>query len=193
MNKRITIGSRGSKLALLYAQKAKDKIIENTNLVDGDIIIKSITTKGDQIHDTRLSDVGGKGLLIDPANAFPKLKPTDKQTIKPGPAVDATASISLIFFPLSSIAFSTIQSIFSICDLAANSGTTPPNSLCMSTWLEIMLLKTIGIPSSFSVINEAAVSSQLDSIPRIKGFLLIQIVFNNCTIPIQVRNKFFYE
>ena len=60
MNKRITIGSRGSKLALLYAQKAKDKIIENTNLVDGDIIIKSITTKGDQIHDTRLSDVGGK-------------------------------------------------------------------------------------------------------------------------------------
>ena len=29
MKKRITIGSRGSKLALLYAQKAKDKIIEN--------------------------------------------------------------------------------------------------------------------------------------------------------------------
>ena len=42
MNKRITIGSRGSKLALLYAQKAKDKIIENTNLVDGDIIILSL-------------------------------------------------------------------------------------------------------------------------------------------------------
>ena len=63
MNKRITIGSRGSKLALLYAQKAKDKIIENTSLVDGDIIIKSITTKGDQVQDTRLSDVGGKGLF----------------------------------------------------------------------------------------------------------------------------------
>ena len=63
MNKRITIGSRGSKLALLYAQKAKDKIIENTNLIDGDIIIKSITTKGDQVQDTRLSDVGGKGLF----------------------------------------------------------------------------------------------------------------------------------
>ena len=63
MNKRITIGSRGSKLALLYAQKAKDKIIENTNLVDEDIIIKSITTEGDQVQDTRLSDVGGKGLF----------------------------------------------------------------------------------------------------------------------------------
>jgi hypothetical protein len=53
--------------------------------------------------------------------------------------------------------------------------------------------KTIGIPCSFSVIIEAAVSSQLDSIPRIKGFLLIQIVFINCTISIQVRNIFIYE
>ena len=41
-----------------------------------------------------------KGLFIDTAIAFPKLSPTDKQTIKPGPAVEATASISLIFFPL---------------------------------------------------------------------------------------------
>ena len=63
MNKRIIIGSRGSKLALLYAQKAKDKIIENTNLVDEDIVVKSITTKGDQMLDTRLSEVGGKGLF----------------------------------------------------------------------------------------------------------------------------------
>ena len=63
MNKRITIGSRSSKLALLYAQKAKDKIIENTDLVDSDITIKSITTKGDQVHDIRLSEVGGKGLF----------------------------------------------------------------------------------------------------------------------------------
>ena len=47
--------------------------------------------------------------------------------------------------------------------------------------------KIIGIPLSSSVIIDAAVSSQLDSIPRIKGFLIIQIVFINCTIPIQVR------
>ena len=45
MNKKIIIGSRGSKLALLYAQKAKDKIIENTNLGNDDILIKSIKTK----------------------------------------------------------------------------------------------------------------------------------------------------
>ena len=45
MNKKITIGSRGSKLALIYAQNAKDKIIQNTNLNDEDIIIKEITQK----------------------------------------------------------------------------------------------------------------------------------------------------
>ena len=39
MNKKIIIGTRGSKLALLYAQEAKDKIIENTNLGDDDILI----------------------------------------------------------------------------------------------------------------------------------------------------------
>ena len=63
MNKKITIGSRGSKLALIYAQKAKDKIIQNTNIIDEDIIIKEITTKGDQVQDMRLSEVGGKGLF----------------------------------------------------------------------------------------------------------------------------------
>ncbi len=63
MNKRITIGSRGSKLALLYAQKAKDKIIQNTDLSEEDILIKTITTKGDQVQDIRLSEVGGKGLF----------------------------------------------------------------------------------------------------------------------------------
>ncbi len=63
MNKKITIGTRGSKLALLYAQRAKDKIIENTNYSKDHILIKPITTKGDEIQDKRLSDVGGKGLF----------------------------------------------------------------------------------------------------------------------------------
>ena len=63
MNKIISIGARGSKLALLYAHKAKDKIIKNTNYEKENIIIKSITTQGDQIKETRLSEVGGKGLF----------------------------------------------------------------------------------------------------------------------------------
>ena len=63
MNKKITIGSRGSKLALLYAQQVKDKIIENTKLSNDNILIKSIITKGDEVQDVRLSEVGGKGLF----------------------------------------------------------------------------------------------------------------------------------
>ena len=63
MSKKITIGSRGSKLALLYAQKAKDAIIKNTNLSDVEVVIKTIITKGDQFHAERLSEFGGKGLF----------------------------------------------------------------------------------------------------------------------------------
>ena len=63
MGKEIIIGSRGSKLALFYAQMAKDKIIENTELEVEDILIKPITTKGDLIKDKRLSEFGGKGLF----------------------------------------------------------------------------------------------------------------------------------
>ena len=63
MNKKITIGSRGSKLALLYAQKAKEVIIKNSNLSDEEIDIKSITTTGDKFKVSRLSEFGGKGLF----------------------------------------------------------------------------------------------------------------------------------
>jgi len=63
MNKKIIIGSRGSKLALIYAQNAKDQMIKKTNLNHEDILIKEITTKGDQIQNVRLSEVGGKGLF----------------------------------------------------------------------------------------------------------------------------------
>ena len=63
MRKKIIIGSRGSKLALLYAQKAKDAIMQNTNFGGEKIVIKSITTKGDQVKDERLSEYGGKGLF----------------------------------------------------------------------------------------------------------------------------------
>ena len=63
MKKKIKIGSRGSKLALLYAQKVKEKIIDITDFIDLDINIEKISTKGDEIKDIRLSDVGGKGLF----------------------------------------------------------------------------------------------------------------------------------
>ena len=77
MSKKLIIGSRGSKLALLYAQQAKDKIIENTHLVNDDILIKSITTKGDKVQDIRLSDLGGKGLFSSNIEKELKLKNID--------------------------------------------------------------------------------------------------------------------
>ena len=63
MNRKIIIGSRGSKLAMLYAEKAKDKIIKTTDFSEEDVVIKKITTKGDEFQDVRLSEVGGKGLF----------------------------------------------------------------------------------------------------------------------------------
>ena len=96
-NKKIIIGSRRSKLALIYAERAKSEIMKFAQISGiEEVEIKSITTTGDTIQNTRLSDYGGKGL--------------------------------------------------------------------------------------FSVSIEAAVSSQLDSIPKIIGFLFIKLVFVNNTI-----------
>jgi len=63
-NKKIIIGSRGSKLALIYAEKAKEKILNySKNFGIEEVIIKEILTMGDQVQDKRLSEVGGKGLF----------------------------------------------------------------------------------------------------------------------------------
>ena len=63
MKSKIIIGSRASKLALIYAQKAKDQIVQNTKIGEDDILIKGITTKGDLVKDKRISEFGGKGLF----------------------------------------------------------------------------------------------------------------------------------
>ena len=58
-SKKIIIGSRGSKLALIYAERAKTKILEFFSDVD----IKKITTSGDINQKDRISEIGGKGLF----------------------------------------------------------------------------------------------------------------------------------
>ena len=58
-SKKIIIGSRGSKLALIYAERAKAKILEFCPEVE----IKKITTTGDINQKDRLSEIGGKGLF----------------------------------------------------------------------------------------------------------------------------------
>ena len=63
-SKKIIIGSRGSKLALIYAEKAKEKILEVSREFNIESIeIKEITTAGDLNQKDRLSEIGGKGLF----------------------------------------------------------------------------------------------------------------------------------
>ena len=57
---KILIGTRTSKLALIYANRAKDEIAK---VYSGEIEIIKITTEGDQNQKDRLSDIGGKGLF----------------------------------------------------------------------------------------------------------------------------------
>ena len=60
---KIIIGSRNSKLAIIYAQNVKNKILNNSDFRDDQIIIKGIVTKGDQVQNKRVSEIGGKGLF----------------------------------------------------------------------------------------------------------------------------------
>ena len=56
----IIIGSRGSKLAIIYAEKVKNELLK---VFSGNIYIKKIITSGDQNQKDRLSSLGGKGLF----------------------------------------------------------------------------------------------------------------------------------
>ena len=61
MKNKIIIGSRGSKLALIYAERAKRELLKKHKIES--VEIKRITTTGDTIKDVRLSEYGGKGLF----------------------------------------------------------------------------------------------------------------------------------
>ena len=63
MNKKIIIGSRGRKLALIYAQIAKDKIIQSAGFNDEDIIIKKIDIAVHALKD--LPVIETKGLITN--------------------------------------------------------------------------------------------------------------------------------
>lgn len=56
----IIIGSRGSKLAIIYAEKVKSEI---SKFYSGKIEIRKILTTGDQNQNERLSSMGGKGMF----------------------------------------------------------------------------------------------------------------------------------
>ena len=56
----IIIGVRGSKLAIIYAEKVKSEI---SKFYSGKIEIRKIITTGDQNQNERLSSMGGKGMF----------------------------------------------------------------------------------------------------------------------------------
>lgn len=57
----IVLGTRGSRLALWQAQHIRELLLKKVNDITVDVI--SIKTKGDQIPDKALPDIGGKGLF----------------------------------------------------------------------------------------------------------------------------------
>ena len=59
----LTIGTRGSPLALRQAEEVRDRLMAIHGLDAGVIAIKVIKTSGDIILDRPLSEVGGKGLF----------------------------------------------------------------------------------------------------------------------------------
>jgi len=62
--KKIIIGSRESKLSLVYANKVKSLILEKESDFGKDsITIKTIKTSGDIFKDKKLSEIGGKKLF----------------------------------------------------------------------------------------------------------------------------------
>jgi hydroxymethylbilane synthase len=61
MKKKIIIGSRASKLALIYAERAKVELLKNQEIES--VEIKSITTTGDTLQNERVSEYGGKGVF----------------------------------------------------------------------------------------------------------------------------------
>ena len=63
MNNKITIGSRGSKLSLAYANKVKDLISNIDSTVGKKIKIETIKTSGDLFQNKKISEIGGKNLF----------------------------------------------------------------------------------------------------------------------------------
>jgi hydroxymethylbilane synthase len=59
----IRIGSRGSRLALIQASEARDRLIAAHGLAPDEVEIVAITTTGDRIRDRPLAEIGGKALF----------------------------------------------------------------------------------------------------------------------------------
>lgn len=62
-SRQLTIGTRGSPLALVQAHQLRDRLRAAHGLDEDDVIIQTFRTTGDRIWDKSLRDAGGKGLF----------------------------------------------------------------------------------------------------------------------------------
>jgi len=106
------------------------------------------------------------GMSAAKARAFAVATPIKSAPMRPGPLVTPIRSMSLSVTPASSRACWVTRLMFSRWWRDAISGTTPPNFVCMSI-CEEMTLDMISLPSATTASD---VSSQLDSIPRVRNF-----------------------
>ena len=59
---KLTIGTRGSALALWQARHIRERLLEHPDVDAVELLV--IKTQGDRIQDVALSKVGGKGLFF---------------------------------------------------------------------------------------------------------------------------------
>ena len=69
MTRQITIGTRASPLALAQTEQIVAALQNVGGLPADAIAVKKISTKGDEILDRTLAEIGGKGLFTDELNA----------------------------------------------------------------------------------------------------------------------------
>ncbi|MBI1180578.1 MAG: hydroxymethylbilane synthase [Alphaproteobacteria bacterium] len=66
----LRIGTRGSPLALAQAHEVKRRLLDaHPTLVDADIEVVPVSTRGDRVQDRALSELGGKGLFTEEIEA----------------------------------------------------------------------------------------------------------------------------
>ena len=92
----IIIGSRGSKLAIIYAEKVKSEI---SKFYSGKIEIRKIITSGDQNQNERLSSMGGKGMFSTNIEKELLENKIDiaVHALKDMPSIDTTGLITICF------------------------------------------------------------------------------------------------
>lgn len=65
----LSIGTRGSALALAQAHETRDRLVEAHGFAPDDVVIQVFSTRGDEILDQPLAEIGGKGLFTEEIEA----------------------------------------------------------------------------------------------------------------------------